>query len=100
MEPAETRDGGLSYECGGTSFVVFASTGVASGTHTQIAFTVADIQSTAAELQARGVELLEGGIVDIAGHYPSTGATGERAIWFQDSERNLLGVSQLVHRES
>ena len=44
LEPAETRDGGLSYECGGTSFVVFASAGAASGTHTQIAFTVADIE--------------------------------------------------------
>ena len=96
LEPAEPRDGGLSYECGGTSFAVFASAGAASGTHTQIAFTVADIETTA-ELQARGVEPLEGGIVDVAGHYPSTGATGERAIWFADSEGNLIGVSQLVY---
>jgi len=97
LEPAETRDGGLSYECGGTSFAVFASAGAASGTHTQIGFTVADIETTAAELQARGVELFEGGIVDVPGHYPSTGATGERAIWFADSEGNLIGVSQLVY---
>jgi len=97
LEPAETRDGGLSYECGGTSFVVFASAGAPSGTHTQIAFTVADIETTAAELRARGVALLEDGIVDVAGHYPSTGATGERAIWFQDSEGNVLGVGQLVY---
>ena len=97
LEPAETRDGGLSYECGGTSFVVFASAGAASGTHTQMGFTVGDIEATAAELRARGVALLEDGIVDIAGHYPSTGATCERAIWFQDSEGNVLDVGQLVY---
>jgi predicted enzyme related to lactoylglutathione lyase len=96
LEPAEEREGGLSYECGGTSFVLFASTGRPSGTHTQAGFTVPDIEATAAELQARGVELLEGGIVDIEGHYPSSGARGERAIWFHDSEGNLLGVGQLV----
>jgi predicted enzyme related to lactoylglutathione lyase len=97
LEPAEERDGGLSYECGGTSFVLFASAGAPSGTHTQASFTVPDVEAAAAELQARGVELLEGGIVDIEGHYPSTGATGERAFWFHDSEGNLLGVGQLVY---
>jgi predicted enzyme related to lactoylglutathione lyase len=97
LEPAETREGGLSYECGGTVFAVFASAGAASGTHTQLGFTVADIEATAAELRARGVELLEGGIVDVTGHYPSSGATGERAIWFHDSEGNLLGAGQLVY---
>jgi hypothetical protein len=64
---------------------------------TQLGFTVADIEATAAELRARGVELLEGGIVDVTGHYPSSGATGERAIWFHDSEGNLLGAGQLVY---
>lgn len=97
LEPAETRDGGLSYECGGTSFVVFASTGAPSGTHTQMGFIVGDIETTVAELRARGVELLVDGITDVEGHYASTGASGERAIWFHDSEGNLLGVSQLVY---
>jgi hypothetical protein len=42
----------------------------------------------------------EDGIADIQGQYPSTGAIGERAAWFHDSEGNLLGVAQLVMPES
>jgi catechol 2,3-dioxygenase-like lactoylglutathione lyase family enzyme len=97
LEPAETRQGGLSYECGGTSFAIFESTGRPSGDHTQLSFYVADIDSTVAELRARGLEFDDAGIVDIQGHYPSTGATGERATWFHDSEGNLLAIGQLTY---
>lgn len=105
LEPAETRDGGLRYVCGATEFVVFASTGRASGEHTQMAFSVSDLAATVVELTERGVVFeqfdlgdlpVDGVIVDIPGHYPSSGALGERAAWFRDSEGNLLGVSQLV----
>jgi catechol 2,3-dioxygenase-like lactoylglutathione lyase family enzyme len=109
LEPAESREGGLSYECGGTSFVLYQSQGRASGDHTQMGFYVADIESTVAELRERGVRFMdvdapgmrtEDGIADIQGQYPSTGAIGERAAWFHDSEGNLLGVAQLVMPES
>jgi predicted enzyme related to lactoylglutathione lyase len=96
LEPAETREGGLSYECGGTSFVVFESSGRPSGDHTQMSFYVPDIDAAVAELRERGVVFDEAGIVDIEGHYPSTGASGERGAWFRDSEGNLLAVAQLV----
>jgi catechol 2,3-dioxygenase-like lactoylglutathione lyase family enzyme len=105
LEPAEARPGGLRYECGGTSFVVYQSQGKASGDHTQMAIYVADIESAVGELRARGVQFEEidapgmrtvDGIADIAGNYPSTGAIGERAAWFHDSEGNLLGLAQLV----
>jgi catechol 2,3-dioxygenase-like lactoylglutathione lyase family enzyme len=109
LEPAESREGGLSYECGGTSFVLYQSQGRASGDHTQMGFYVADIESTVTELRERGVRFMdvdapgmrtEDGIADIQGQYPSTGAIGERAAWFHDSEGNLLGVAQLVMSES
>jgi predicted enzyme related to lactoylglutathione lyase len=105
LEPAETRPGGLSYECGGTSFVVYQSQGKPSGEHTQMGFYVADIETTVAELRRRGVQFEDidvpgmrtvNGIADIEGNYPSTGAIGERGAWFHDSEGNLLGVGQLV----
>jgi catechol 2,3-dioxygenase-like lactoylglutathione lyase family enzyme len=104
LEPVERRDGGLRYECGGTSFVVFASSGRASGTHTQVGFYVEDIDATVAELRRRGVELLDvegaaDGIIHVVGNYPSTGASGERAAWFYDSEGNLLGLGQFVYDE-
>jgi catechol 2,3-dioxygenase-like lactoylglutathione lyase family enzyme len=105
LEPSEEREGGLRYSCAGDSFVVFASTGRASGVHTQMGFYVPDIEAAVAELRDRGVTFdpveLPGvrsrdGTVDIPGNYSSTGAVGERAIWFHDSEGNLLGLGQLV----
>ena len=93
LEPVEEREGGLRYRCGGTEFVVFASTGRASGDHTQMGFTVPDLDRAVAELWERGVEF-ESEIVEVHGNYPSTGASGERATWFRDSEGNLLGLGQ------
>ena len=96
LEPVEEREGGLRYLCGGTEFAVFASTGVASGSHTQMGFSVPDLDLAVEGLRARGVEF-DGDIVEVEGHYPSTAASGERAIWFRDSEGNLLGLGQHVY---
>jgi hypothetical protein len=38
----------------------------------------------------------ERGVVDIEACYLSYGVTGERAVWFHDSEGNLIGLSELV----
>lgn len=105
LEPAEERPGALRYACGGGSFALFASAGRPSGEHTQLGFYVPDIEATVSQLRDRGLVFDEtamprlgvrDGIVDIPGNYPSTGAVGERAIWFHDSEGNLLGLGQLV----
>jgi catechol 2,3-dioxygenase-like lactoylglutathione lyase family enzyme len=102
LEPAETREGGLLYRFGATAFALFESGGKSSGTHTQMAIDVPDIEATVAQLRARGVEFeqfdLPGvrvvdGIAEIAGNYPSKGS-GERAVWFRDSEGNLIGLGQ------
>lgn len=87
----------LFYECGGTSFLVFASSGSASGTHDQFGFVVDDVEAEAAKLRARGVELekyeappgcsFRDGIMDYG---PA------RAAWFKDSEGNLISVVQFV----
>jgi catechol 2,3-dioxygenase-like lactoylglutathione lyase family enzyme len=104
LEPVEERPGGLRYQCGESSFALFESAGAASGTHTQMAFEVDDIEATVAALRARGVVFEEydapglttiNGVADIAGNYPSKGI-GERGAWFIDSEGNLLGVGQPV----
>jgi catechol 2,3-dioxygenase-like lactoylglutathione lyase family enzyme len=106
LEPVESREGAYRYECGGQSFAVFASAGRPSGTHTQMGFYVTDIDATVAALRQRGLEFDDveipglpsrDGIVEIPGAYPSTGAVGERAIWFHDSEGNQLGLGQLLY---
>jgi catechol 2,3-dioxygenase-like lactoylglutathione lyase family enzyme len=105
LEPVEERPGGLRYRCGGGQFALFESAGAASGTHTQMAWEVDDIEAVVEELRRRGVVFEEvdvpglrtvNGIAEVEGNYPSAGGIGERAAWFRDSEGNLLGIGQPV----
>lgn len=104
LEPAEERPGGLLYRFGSSRFALFASAGAASGEHTQMGFEVADIEAVVGELRRRGVVFEDvdmpglrkvDGITEIDGNYPSVGV-GERAVWFRDSEGNMLGIAQPV----
>ncbi|MFI2378653.1 VOC family protein [Streptomyces sp. NPDC018964] len=105
LEPVDERPGGLLHRCAGADFVLFRSTGASSGTFTQMAFEVDDIEGVVAELERRGVVFEDvdvpglrttDGIADIEGNYPSKGARAERGAWFRDSEGNLLGVGEPV----
>jgi catechol 2,3-dioxygenase-like lactoylglutathione lyase family enzyme len=105
LHPIEERPGGLRYRCGSTLFALFASAGGPSGQHTQMGWKVDDIDATVAELRARGVVFEDydfpgvktvDGIAEIEGAYPSDGGIGERAVWFHDSEGNLLGIGQAI----
>ena len=83
LEPVEEREGGLRYVCGTTEFHLFASSGRASGTSTQMGFEVSDLASVVAALRERGVELeqfetpffaqRDGGTIAVDGNYPSKG---------------------------
>jgi catechol 2,3-dioxygenase-like lactoylglutathione lyase family enzyme len=104
LEPLEERVGGLRYRSGKHFFVLFESTGVASGSHTQMGWEVANIEATVAALKARGVIFEEydlpglktvNGIAEIAGNYRSNGV-GEKGSWFKDSEGNLLSLGQAL----
>ena len=104
LEPAEERPGGLLYKGAQGEFALFQSAGQPSGEHTQMGWEVDDIEAVVAELRARGVVFEQydfpgmrtvDGITDIEGNYPSKG-TGDRAVWFRDSEGNLLGIGQPV----
>lgn len=87
-------DGGTIYTlAGGGGFVLYLSGGKPSGTHTQLAFEVADVEQAAKDLKAKGVRLEEydtptlktvNGIADMGGF---------KAAWFKDSEGNLIGLA-------
>ena len=105
LEPVEERPGGLRYKCGNSYFVLFQSAGSASGSHTQMAWEVDDIQATVSELRQRGIAFEEydlpglktvNGIAEVQGNYPSKGGVGEKGAWFRDSEGNLLAIGQPV----
>lgn len=105
LDPAEERPGGLLYHCAAGDFALFESAGAASGSHTQMAWEVDDIEAVVGELRSRGVVFEEydlpglrtvEGIAEVAGNYPSKGGVGERAAWFRDSEGNVLGIGQPI----
>jgi catechol 2,3-dioxygenase-like lactoylglutathione lyase family enzyme len=105
LEPAEERPGGLRYVFGETEFVLFESAGAASGDHTQMAFDVDDLDAAVEELRDRGLAFEDydmpgmkttDGITEVPGNYPSKGGKGERAVWFRDSEGNLIGMGQAI----
>lgn len=106
LEPAEERPGGLRYSLGDTWFALFESSGRASGEHTQMGWDVDDIEAAVAELTERGVVfeqyddgpgmVTRDGITEVSGNYPSRGGKGERAVWFRDSEGNLIGIGQRI----
>ena len=104
LEAAEERPGGLLYRCGDTEFALFESAGAASGTHTQMGWSVDDIEATVADLRARGLEFeqvempgitVTDGIAEIPGNYPSKGR-GERAVWFRDLDGNVMGCGETI----
>lgn len=95
LQPAETSPLGVSYQVeGGASFLLFPSSGKPSGTHTQLAFEVDDLESRVRELRERGVRFEA---VDMDGYDPSTSIVSMedfRGAWFRDPEGNLLSVGQ------
>jgi predicted enzyme related to lactoylglutathione lyase len=91
--PKAVRPGAVIYDAGaGTIFAISRSGVPSSGSHTQIAFTVDDIEAEVADLHRRGVTFedyetpkTEGGIATIG---PG------RAAWFKDQQQNLLAIIQ------
>jgi catechol 2,3-dioxygenase-like lactoylglutathione lyase family enzyme len=97
LTPFGEHDGHLFYEVGGSHFMVYPSTGAASGTHDQIGFAVEDVESMVATLRSNGVAFEEyespqgasatDGIMDFG---------GVKAAWFKDSEGNLLSIVEFA----
>jgi predicted enzyme related to lactoylglutathione lyase len=91
--PREANPAGIYYDAGaGTYFVLTRSSGKASGSHTQMAFRVSDIESEVRDLQRRGVtfEAYETPkTVDGIATIPIG-----RTAWFRDPEGNLIGMIQ------
>ena len=93
LSPTLEAEFGPFYELApGTGFGVFPSSGKPSGTHTQMAIDVEDVEGAVKDLQARGVQFEEydtptlktvDGIADVG---------GTKGAWFKDSEGNLIAL--------
>jgi catechol 2,3-dioxygenase-like lactoylglutathione lyase family enzyme len=94
LKPGQERPDGLRYRCGNGSFLLFESSGTASGDHTQLGWDVDDVEAMVGELRGRGVVFEE---YDLPGFKTVNGIAeiaGEKGAWFKDSEGNLLAIGQ------
>ena len=95
LKPTEQRSDGLLYRCGNGGFMLFPSSGKASGDHTQLGWSVENLEVVVKELRDRGVQFEE---YDQPGFKTVDGIAeieGERGAWFKDSEGNLLAIGEL-----
>jgi predicted enzyme related to lactoylglutathione lyase len=96
LQPFEEDADNVRYQLeDGTQFNVFRTGGAPSGTHTQMAFLVADVVAEVRDLKSRGVKFEE---YDFPGLKTkdsiADGPDGSKASWFKDSEGNMMAVVQ------
>jgi catechol 2,3-dioxygenase-like lactoylglutathione lyase family enzyme len=95
FRPLDVGPTAVLYRAGeGSVFGVSRSSGKSSGSHTQMAFTVPDIDAEVADLKRRGIAFLEYDLADFktAGGIAQVGPN--RAAWFLDPEGNMIGIVQ------
>lgn len=95
--PFEANPAAVMYDAGeGTRFTVTKSSGKAAGTHTQLGFTVYDIEGEVADLKRRGVVFEEYDFPTLTtdGGIATTGAG--KAAWFLDPDGNMIGLIQFA----
>jgi predicted enzyme related to lactoylglutathione lyase len=97
LKGEEQSDGGAIYRIGQSGFLLFQSTGKASGDHTQLAIDVENIDGALDELKSKGVKFEE---YDFPNFKTVNGIftmpDGSKGAWFKDTEGNLIAVNQFV----
>jgi catechol 2,3-dioxygenase-like lactoylglutathione lyase family enzyme len=85
------------YPCaGGTWFILTATPNAGTAKNTAVGFTVTGIESVMADLRAGGVEFLEYDMGEMGKTENGLMSFGDyKVAWFQDSEGNILEVSQV-----
>ncbi len=94
LAPTSETEGTALYRVRDGQLALFATSGKPSGDHTQIGWTVEDIEATVAELRGRGVTFDEydsPGLKTVNG-IVTFGST--RFAWFRDSEGNVHNLAQ------
>lgn len=99
LEPAsEDEYGGVQYEAGGASFLVYLSQFAGTNKSTAAGFRVEDFDEAVAALRSNGVvfEDVDFGEMGSTINGVITLADGkDKAAWFKDSEGNILSLSTI-----
>lgn len=94
LTPTSEDQQGVHFVVGGTRFRLFRSGGSASGSHTQLALMVDDIDAQVQALRERGVRFEEYDFPNLKTVDGIADLGYARAAWLKDSEGNLLGIAQ------
>jgi catechol 2,3-dioxygenase-like lactoylglutathione lyase family enzyme len=93
LTPMAIRPNAVLYETTpGSVFAISRGSVLSSSTHTQMAFTVDDVDAEVADLRSRGVVFEEYEAPRTDGGIATIGPG--RAAWFKDPDGNLLAVLQ------
>lgn len=93
FSPMAIRPNAVLYETTpGSVFAISRGSVLSSGSHTQMAFTVDDVDAEVADLKGRGVVFEEYETPRTDGGIATIGPG--RAAWFKDPDGNLLAVLQ------
>jgi catechol 2,3-dioxygenase-like lactoylglutathione lyase family enzyme len=97
VTPSEEMGGNGWYRCAGeTWFILTTSQYAGTARNTAAGFTVKGIESVMDHLRSRGVEFLEYDFAEMRKTQNGLMIMGElKAAWFQDSEGNILELSQV-----
>jgi len=97
LTPTEETPAGLVYQMDdGTGFLLFVSSGKASGGHTQMALDVDDIQAEVKELKARGVQFEDYDFPGLKTVDSIADVGSTKAAWFKDGDGNLVAIGLRV----
>jgi catechol 2,3-dioxygenase-like lactoylglutathione lyase family enzyme len=98
LKPASVAPGGIFYEVdNGTRFLLFPSSGRASGGHTQLGFTVDDLEAEVGALRQKGVKFESYDMPQFDAATSIATFPGTRSAWFKDTEGNLIGMAQMTN---
>ena len=97
LSPSTESPGALFYVTGGgTRFTIYPTPNQTRGGHTQMGFSVDDVEKTVAVLRAAGVVFEEYDFPGLKTNHGIADLGYEKAAWFRDSEGNLLALGQLA----
>ena len=95
LKPLQELPEGLLYECAdGSRFLLYVTTGVPVGEHTQLAFVASDLESEVADLKSDGVVFEEYDLPNLKTVHSIAYTRSGQSAWFRDSEGNLLALNQ------
>lgn len=99
LEPVnEDEYGGVQYETGGATFLVYLSEFAGTNKATAAGFRVEDFDGAVAKLRANGVVFEDVDLGEIGASVDgviSTPDGKDKAAWFKDSEGNILSLSTI-----